>query len=905
MANAGEEGTTDPLQLAKDVGGGALVGGLLGAGAPLLTKKIGGKNRAAKIRGAANENAAEVVSSATENTANNAIQGQPQPNQAPNLTPYARLKAGQVIDYEGQKLQVLKNTRSVSGDNYTSVKTPDGKVLDINQKVLDPKNGLNLDGSRRIAQDVGQDVLPSQKTFDPSSRAKQYDESLQKTIQNIEKDPTYLEDLKARGGGTVISNKETYAKARALGPMTEDEIINAKPAQKIDAVTVVRAKATLDSALKEFTDFWESKKWTPEELQSQIERVSKLESGYHVISAEPGRALQAQSTFIAEATKKAEKLQKLLKETKGPNRNKLIDKELGEFDEQMAKAAESGTFEPSTLRKFQDALAEYATAAKLTSPLTHAINITSSLLNLGQRGAEKAITTTWAAAKGETSLKEVKYIFGTSQGLRNAASQFARDIKQSLDVKAPDLTQNGVKSEQFKSAIPGKVGKAIRTPFNLLTAGDNFFKTILRDSELHSQAYGKAYQEGFRGNELTKRVSELISAPTDEMLAKAESVAKEYTFTNDPGPISAGISRILGNVPLLRLLVPFVQTPTNLAVYQARRSALGIFSPRNISDIAKGGIPRREAVARLTVGAGLSLGAITSVMNLGDNITGAAPTDKGAKDLFYASGKKPYAIKVGNRWVQYNRFQPIGLYLTQAVGVRDALVSKDSKTAGNLFTSLVATTAKGLADLPFVSGVSGVIEALNDPSDESAITKAIGNPITGLIPNISRDIATGKDPIAREPKSISDQIKMMVPGLREQVKPRVDVTGRVQNSFDTSFVERGLIKITSKEKEDKLYKALDEIGKQTDYYPQPPKPTTQVRGRILSTDEFTRYSAASGYKFGSKLEQAINDAEFKQLSPDEKQRTVQNMLTDAREEAANEMFGAREKKTQGKKLKRY
>lgn len=768
-----------------------------------------------------------------------------------------------------------------------------------------PTSGVPVERSVDPIQQIKREAVAT-STGGPnlSSRAQQFDGTLQDTIKTLEDDSRYKASLAAAGGDKVVTNEAVLNAAREAGPLDEQSIVNAKPLDKIDTVTLVRAKATVDQAAKDFLDNWQNmseRGLSETDITAQAGHMAKLEAGYKVMSAEPGRATQIQSSFIDDAFKRAQKLKDLIENTKGATpelRNQRIAYDLAAFDRVMAKGKASGVFTKDTLSKLQNVISEYATAAKLTSPLTHAINISSNLLTLPQRAAENVVRAGWGALKGETSLGEAKYVFGSSQGLKNAATQFAKDMKQAVDPNAKDLAGDTSKSE-IEPAIPGKVGKVIRTPFNFLTAADNFFKNVLRDSELHQSAFSKGYQEGFRGDALTKRVDELVKSPTPEMTTQSEKVAKEFTFQTDPGPIVKGITGILGKVPLLRLLIPFVRTPTDIIKFQAQRSLVGVFAPRNIKDIMAGGVERREAVARLGVGMGMSVGGLMAVFNMGDNITGAAPTNQGEKDNLYTSGKQPYSIKIGGKWYQYNRFQPVGMYLTQAVGLRDALTAIQDKTvrsggtvdqAGTLFTSFVVTTAKGLADLPFVSGVSNVITALNDPTNTSTANKAFGGITTGLIPNVLRDVANAEDPVARSATTISDQVKAMLPGQKQTLPARQTVFGNNETATN-SGLERGLIKITSNDQSNELTKALDQIGQQTGYYPQPPKAGTAVNGKKLTPTQFDSYTKAAGALFTTKLERALNDAAFTHLSAADKKSAVEKMVTSSRNTAANEVVG--------------
>lgn len=917
VAEAGKNYTTDPSELAKQVGGGAALGAGLAVGAPLLAKAIG-KTAEGTQRG---------IDRPIQQVAELRVMAA---GKKPSEPGFAQAAKAEVANIRSNPTQLKAIDEAYKTNGFRNLTAETGKPGTAGVPVGVPVESIKPTKGAPLVQTADQaaraDAIASSTKPNLSSRVKQYEAGLQETLGHIEQDSRYKKLLAEHGGDKVITNEAVLGAAKRLGPLDESAIINARPLDSIDTVTLVRAKATLNAASKDFTDNWQNmteKGLSEADITKQAGHLAKLEAGYKIMSAEPGRATQIQSTFIDDAFKRAQKLKDLINETKGvtpEKRNERIAQDLADFDKKLAQVSKSGQISGSTAAKLKAAfvkyvggtargISEYGTAAKLSAPSTHLINLVSNLLTLPQRGAENIVRAGWGALKGETSLAEAKYIFGTSEGFKNASAQLVNDFKQVINPNAKDLVSSG--KEEIKSVIPGKIGKVIRTPFNLLSASDNFFKSLLSDSELHQSAFSKAYKEGFRGQALNSRVAELVKSPTAEMVAQAEKVAKEFTFQDDPGVIGTKLSEILGKIPLLRLLIPFTKTPINLTKFNYQRTPLGVFSVRNIRDLANGGIERREAVARLGVGSALSIGTAMAVFNAGENITGAAPTNQGEKDNFYTAGKKPYSLLVNGKWIAYNRFAPLGMYITEAVGLRDALTSGNSKTAGNIFSSMAVTTAKGLSDLPFVSGISNVVAALNDPNNLGKANKAVGGVLTGLIPNVSRDIANTQDATARQATSITDQIKAMlpkVPGInpnfnKQSLPARTTTFGTDQTSTQ-SGLERGLIKITGNDQSTKLTKALDEIGRQTGYYPQPPNPKNKVNGKVLDPNQFNRYQKEAGNLFASKLEKALLDASFNQLSPDDKQRTLQKMVTDSRDKAANDVAGKASKNARHK-IKSY
>lgn len=803
-------------------------------------------------------------------------------------TKHEKALNGLIDEYE-------RGYRVVEKPTSAALKVDKTPTVSVSQEVSPSKTAALVEGrgtSAGVAKDIN---VPNKLTATDKGeydRVHQYDAHLQDAVKGAEESSTYKGALKTSGGDQVVGNKEVYEKAKTLGPMSDQEIMNAKVGDKVDAVHVVRAKATMNQAAEEFTSMYKSGAGEGD-LNKAAERLAKMEAGYKTISAEPGRATQIQSSFIDDGYKLQQKLADLQRTVKGPNKKAVIDKELGKYEKELQKSGIS----QSTAKKLSGMFAEYATSAKLTSPLTHVINISSNLLTIPQRAAENIVKTGYKVAAGKTGIGQAKYAFGTTHGFAQATKNLAENLGKIVKGKGDEIKNMSEKAET-EPAIKGGVGTFIRTPFHALSAADSFFKTFLRDGELHQRAYQQGWQEGFRGAGLKSRVAELVKSPSEEMETAAKKTAAEYTFNADPGVVVKHLSQALNDVPILRLLIPFVRTPTNIVKFQAQRSPIGIFTPTNIKALMKDGEGRAEAVAKLTVGAGMSVGGLMAAFNAGDNITGAAPTNPGEREAFYNEGKKPYSVKIGNKWVAYNRFQPVGMYLTQAVGLRDALTKGDSKTAGNVFTSLVATTAKGMADLPFVSGVSNVIGALNDPSDTSTVNKAFSGIISGTIPNISRDFATASDDKQRNPKTITQQVQQSIPGQRQKTPVRINSFGKPQANAGTPF-ERGFVKIVSPEQGTKLTKELDNSG----YKPAPPARTQ--RGKLLNAAQYQKFQEDSGQKFATRLQRAMKDPNYSNADQEEKQRILGAAMSDSRAEALDSLFGTPGRKQRSQRLLHY
>ena len=625
---------------------------------------------------------------------------------------------------------------------------------------------------------------------------------------------------------------------------------------------------------KTFKDFGDGK-LSREELNVQLPRLEKLHAGYQLMTAEPGRALQIQQSFIKRGLDVMEGYKKVAAGDITTEGEKQILQD--QVKKLLDDAEDSGINKTPMWRGIVEGVEEFATAAKLTSPLTQAINIVSNALTFTTRGTvERPLAAAIGAARRQTGLGELKFAFGTQSGWTSAVKKFANVMRDETQSEISKL------SREFKPAIPGAAGRVIRIPFRVLSAADEFWKTILKDSDIHTSAYQRAFQEGARGDALKKRITQLVEKPTEEMLEKAQKVAREFTFQEEPGKFLGGFSSLLRKVPGGKLVIPFIQTPSNIVKFQARRSAIGALSPKNWEDLRGGGAQQNEALARMISGIGMSIGGLMVAQQ--GNVTGATPKNKADRDKFFREGKKPYSIKVGDRWVSYQRFQPIGLYLLQGAALNEAIERGDEENASQLFGAMASTVAKGISEMPFVEGVNSAMNAITDPDRHGE--RFITSLITGFIPTVSRDIRKAVDPYVREAEGTFQAIQNMIPGASQDLQPTITAFGQ-QAKFGGEIgpVERGFGKITAREAISPLETALTEAQ----FTPGIPG-TTLRRGNKtteLKGQERTDFLKEMGEATEQAIQQAIDKPSFAGLTVEAKQKVLKQVVDKSRDRIRN------------------
>lgn len=585
-------------------------------------------------------------------------------------------------------------------------------------------------------------------------------------VEQVKADPAYLARVKELGGGRVVSNKETLARAAEAGPMDPSELAAWPADAPIDPVTQTRGLLTFDyfqqARARALAD------GDIPAMAAAQKTIASLTPGVMNLRATGGRVTQAQAMFVQdEMSKILDSLADM--QAKGVPFEQVQAK-ANELLKQAATAARAKKLS-GEWREALGGIETAATFAKLTSPVTHAVNTISNALTFGVvRPLEKTGTALAYLGQGNApaARAEVSTLFGTRMGFR---SGFERYVRTLMD----DVAEPGKLAEVTGGRnIP--LPRALR-PFDVfrqLAAADGFWKGVLRDARLNELAHRSAAAEGLKGPALAARIKALVDNPPANWTAEVDTYAKEFTFQSDPDKFLSAVQKIQG-LPFVRLFIPFVQTPYNLARFQFQRSGAGLLSPRNVKGLAAGGQAQAEAIGRLTAGAGLSAGALALVSTT--EATGDYPTDPRERERWKAQGIKPYSLRLPNgTWLAYNRFAPVGMYVGQAVALREAMERGNEQGIAGAASTLAASSLKQINDMPFLSGLSDLLNAIKEP--ERGAERFSTGIVTGLVPNILRDVRQQADSTMREARGVPQAVANMVPGLSQKLPASIDVLGR-------------------------------------------------------------------------------------------------------------------------------
>ena len=197
----------------------------------------------------------------------------------------------------------------------------------------------------------------------------------------------------------------------------------------------------------------------------------------------------------------------------------------------------------------------------------------------------------------------------------------------------------GINSNSIAGKGIDTLGKVIRFPGTALVWGDEFFKTMAREAEMFELAIRKQndlIRQGVPIEEAVERVADDLFN-NKSTIDTVEEAAKYYTFQSDLGEVGQWIMKGQNFAPI-RLFMPFVRTPINIAKAFMRRTPLsvidGLFFPSSFGQrFRQDDVFRNKELGKIALGSATIYGAME--MFQAGRITGQPPRDAKRKKFIF------------------------------------------------------------------------------------------------------------------------------------------------------------------------------------------------------------------------------------------------------------------------------
>lgn len=471
----------------------------------------------------------------------------------------------------------------------------------------------------------------------------------------------------------------------------------------------------------------------------------------------------------------------------------------------------------------RDAVLEAWTNGLLTSPMTHVKVTTSNAATMALRIAERKIAEHISSILGDDAGVQVGEAAAQYSGMVDGFKDSLRFVKKTAnsllnDKKLPDLgddpisnaikaaktgtysigedsrpewmSQGAISSQALNMADSGWVGKGIdlagqviRSPGKALQGEHDFFRSIAYRMELNANAVRQATQEVNAGkiaeDALGARVQDLIENPPSNIRISSMDGMRYQTFTDAPGKLATLLQQARQDFPMLRVVLPFYKIPSRIMSFTMERTPLAPLMSTFRQNIAAGGTRQSLALAQMGLGTGVMLATADAVMS--GQVTGSGPLEKGRRQAMENEGWKPYSVKVGDRWIQYNRIETTGSTMAMAADAMETMqnfhagINGDDPDVENLALATTLSIAQDITSKTYLQGLANFFDAMANPKGEGQrVLKSLAG---SLVPAGVNSIDTMTDPYKRATYSMMDAIKARTPGFSKDLPPQQNLWG--------------------------------------------------------------------------------------------------------------------------------
>jgi hypothetical protein len=447
---------------------------------------------------------------------------------------------------------------------------------------------------------------------------------------------------------------------------------------------------------------------------------------------------------------------------------------------------------------------EWATAMKLTNPMTHVVNFLSNVTN---SILVKPLT---SLVRGATSKEAyVGEIGAEYAGMMAGWHEAAITLRETLKTGEYPW-ETGMRFDEGirQHEIPGRVGKIVNSIFTALKASDAWSQSLLRSQEYYTLAYRQAAKEGLTGPARIARMTELVGK-ADFLVEHLDAVRKTseyYTGNQSLGQLGGPMVKdlltgelkpqvplmdIVGRLdyygklcidakrrdPVLGFFIPFIKTCTNFAKMSVEYSPLNI--PNLIQKANRGELTGLQmADARAKVILGTAIGTTVYIMAMNGMITGGPPSDANERLMRERAGERWNCFKIGNVYIPYSWNLPLGMIMGMAADLAElSKRSGDPEKQTNLASGITTMIRHNIGDQTFMQGLNDLMASYNDPERQGG--RWLQGQVTGIaVPAGVGALARIIDPERHRPQGVLEAVQARVPFWSKGLPPMRDLWGR-------------------------------------------------------------------------------------------------------------------------------
>lgn len=418
--------------------------------------------------------------------------------------------------------------------------------------------------------------------------------------------------------------------------------------------------------------------------------------------------------------------------------------------------------------KTSEILDEWRYNSMLSSPRTQMRNIFHNI--------QQTFLTRPATLVGEEGLGAgFQYYKGALKGIPSAIDDFLKTMRGEMPIEKPDI----------KRIPTGKLPRGMNIPSRMMEAGDRFFSKLISEGELargatKKQASELAEYSLFRAGIDKKAGQGVLLQKIDDLTGWLYKMPKEA-----------------------RWAVPFIRTPMNIAKQWIEYSPAGVLT-------TVGATNKKAQLWKSLMGSVATF--IGWQLVEADRVTLSSPAGEKQKRLFYSAGKRPFSVKLGNRWYPMWFFSNFALCFALPAIVKK--YSEGEDLSGDQMDKLSMAVGDSLkfvfGQTPF-AGLNVFVQTLRGDVD-FGVLRNLGFVSGQVLPfgGLMRYLATAVDPVYRKPKGFSDQIMKDLPFLSKRLPAYTEIGGEPARRDISAYIAPYTIGRAKPQLEDN-YRVVNEL----------------------------------------------------------------------------------------------
>jgi hypothetical protein len=428
--------------------------------------------------------------------------------------------------------------------------------------------------------------------------------------------------------------------------------------------------------------------------------------------------------------------------------------------------------------------------------------------------------------------------------------------------------------------------------------------------------YRNAIDSGMsEADALAKAEAEAVSLfqnPPRDLDEAASLFAQKGTFTAELPPALKGLQKVF-NHPAVKVVQPFFKTPANIGLQLIERTPFAPLSSQWREEVAKGGVYRDMALAKITLGTATL--ATFAALSAEGKITGSGPVRKQDRDALIRDGWQPYSLKIGNNYYSYQGMDPMSGFLAIAADYSEyAQRETDDNKIEEVFLGGAFGLYEYLAEQPYLQGLADITKLLglgkSGQDEDVNVKKAIdglvkqfggfvigGSPI-GAYSSMLAGIERLSDPTNRDTRASPDlpmgvrgfveafnKYRSRLPYFSADLPETLNLWGDETKSGTGAVYELVLpTRVTPQqfsEVDDALVRMGSPIG----------MPDRKIDGVEVDAFQYNRLLTIYGKELPSKQEilNIMQTPGFDLLSLDDQQKTVQRVHSKFMDAAKNQL----------------